>query len=198
MRARILHKVIGVLLLLPLVGWAVTGFVFFLKPGYAGAYEILSPKTYPLDGAASVNPDPRWLEYRHFRTVLGEHLLIRTDKGWLHLNPANGQPRSGPTPTEVELLLKDAFTANPVRYGEISDISGHTAKTNTGVEIAVDWNKMSLQQRGRDTDRIDLLYRVHYLQWTGVKSVDKALGLIGLTLVMVLSVLGAWLAIRRG
>jgi len=198
MKARTSHKVIGVVLILPFLGWAVTGFIFFLKPGYAGAYEILKPRTYPLTGAASIIPQSEWLEYRYFKTVLGDHLIARTEKGWLHLNPANGQPRSGPTRGEIELLLKDAFTANPLRYGEISDISGQTARTSTGVEVTLDWNTLSLQQRGSDTDRIDLLYRVHYLQWTGVKGIDKALGLIGLTLVMVLTGLGAWLAIRRG
>ncbi len=198
MRARTSHKVIGVVLILPFLGWAVTGFIFFLKPGYAGAYEILKARTYPLSGAAAISPQADWLEYRYFRTVLGDHLIARTGKGWLHLNPVNGQPRSGPTRVEIELLLKDAFTANPLRYGEISDISGLTARTSTGVEVTIDWNTLSLQQRGRDTDRIDLLYRVHYLQWTGVKGLDKVLGLIGLTLVMVLTGLGSWLAIRRG
>jgi hypothetical protein len=57
------------------LGWAGTGCVFFLKPGYADAYEFLSPKTYPLEEAASITPDPSWLEYRCFRTILGEHLI---------------------------------------------------------------------------------------------------------------------------
>ena len=198
MKARTLHRCVGVVLLLPFLGWAVTGFIFFLKPGYAGAYEILTPKTYPLTGAASISPQSDWLEYRYFRTILGDHLIARTDKGWMNLNLTDMQPRSGPTQSEIEILLKDAFTANPQRYGNISSISGLTAKTNTGVEVTVDWNKLSLQQRGKDTKRIDLLYKIHYLQWTGIKSVDKVLGLVGLTLVIVLTLLGAWLAIRRG
>jgi len=197
MKARTVHRFIGLILLLPFLAWAATGFVFFLKPGYAGAYEILTPRTYPLDKAASITPDPDWLEYRYFRTVLGEHLIVRTEKGWLQLNPIDKQPKSPPTRTDIELLLKDAFTANPVRYGDISDISGTTARTSTGVEVTVDWNTVKLQQRGRDTDRIDLLYNIHYLQWTGVKTVDRALGFVGLTLVIVLTILGAWLAIRR-
>lgn len=167
MRARTSHKVIGVILILPFLGWAVTGFIFFLKPGYTSAYEALKPRTYPLTGAASINPQAEWLEYRYFRTVLGDHLIARTDKGWLHLNPANGQTRSEPTRAEIELLLKDAFTANPSRYGEISDISGQTARTSTGVVVTIDWNTLSLQQRGRDTDRIDLLYRVHICNGPG-------------------------------
>src|SRR5215831_9344599 len=198
MRARTLHRIIGVILLLPFLGWAATGFVFFLKPGYAGAYEILTPKTYPLTGAASISPDSDWLEYRYFRTVMGEHLIARTEKGWAQLDPRDKQPKPAPTRAEIELLLKDAFTANPSRYGEISDISGYTARTSTGVEVTLDWNRLALQQRGRDTDRIDLLYRIHYLQWTGIKTLDRALGLSGLTLVIVLTGLGAWLAIRRG
>jgi len=106
--------------------------------------------------------------------------------------------RSEPTQSEIEMLLKDAFTANAQRYGDISSISGHTATTSTGVEINLDWDRLSFQQRGKDTDLIDQLYKIHYLQWTGIKSVDKALGLLGLTLVLVLTGLGAWLAIRRG
>lgn len=198
MTVRTLHRFIGVILLLPFFAWAVTGFIFFLKPGYAGAYEVLRPKTYPLDQAVSVSPKSDWLEYRYFKTILGDHLLARTGKGWQHLNPTNYEPRAAPAQREIELLLKDAFTANPMRYGDISSVSDNTVKTNTGVEVTIDWANLSLNQRGKDTDRIDLLYKVHYLQWTGVKSLDKLLGLLGLTLVMVLSVLGAWLAFRRG
>jgi hypothetical protein len=55
---------------------------------------------------------------------------------------------------------------------------------------------MSLQQRGKDTDRIDLLYKIHYLQWTGVKSVDRVVGFVGLMFVLTLTTLGAWLAFK--
>jgi hypothetical protein len=113
------------------------------------------------------------------------------------LNPADLQPRSGPTQSDIEILLKDAFTANSQRYGNISGISDRTARTNTGVEVTVDWDRLSLQQKGTDTELIDRLYKIHYLQWTGIKNVDKALGLMGLTLVIALTGLGAWLAIGR-
>jgi hypothetical protein len=94
-------------------------------------------------------------------------------------------------------LLEDAFTINPARYGNITGVNDNTVKTSTGVEVTLDWNRMTLQQKGKDTDRIDLLYRIHYLQWTGVKSVDRVVGLIGITLVLTLTSLGAWLAFRR-
>jgi hypothetical protein len=76
-------------------------------------------------------------------------------------------------------------------------VSSGTIRTDTGVEVTLDWNRLSLQQHGADTDRIDRLYKIHYLQWTGQKSVDKILGLAGLTLLVVLSILGAQLAFRR-
>jgi hypothetical protein len=31
-------------------------------------------------------------------------------------------------------------------------------------QVTFDWEGMSLRQPGRDTDRIDFLYRIHYLQ----------------------------------
>jgi hypothetical protein len=61
----------------------------------------------------------------------------------------------------------------------------------------LDWKRLSLQQHGRDTDRIDRLYKIHYLQWTGEKTVDRILGLAGLVLLLVLTGLGARLAFRR-
>ena len=197
MKARALHRVIGIILLLPFFGWALTGLVFSIKPGYEGAYEVLSPKTYPLDGAVTVNPEPSWLEFRYLRTALGDHLLVRAEKGWSHLNPADMRPRAKPTEDEIRTLLQDAFAVNFRRYGSISKVSGGTVSTDTGVEVTLDWDRLSLQQRGRDTDRIDLLYKVHYLQWTGVTVVDRALGITGLSLVLALTVLGARLAIRR-
>lgn len=196
MRTRRLHRIIGIVLLLPFFGWAITGLVFFIKPGYAGAYEILNPKTYPLDAGISISTEPGWLEFRCFRTVIGNHLIARTDVGWLHLDPKNMQPRDVPTDDEIKLLLTDAFSANPQRYGNISSVSDDSVKTDTGIEITVDWKRLTFQQRGKDTDRIDLLYRIHYLQWTGISSIDKPLGLIGLVLVIALTGLGARLAIK--
>ena len=67
---RRLHRSVGLVLLLPFLGWAITGFVFFVKPGYEGAYETLQPKTYPLDlGTVAVMADPSWLAA--YRRVCG-------------------------------------------------------------------------------------------------------------------------------
>jgi len=197
MNVRRFHKIIGIVLLIPFFAWAITGLVFFVKPGYEGAYEFLRPRTYPLDSTIAITPDTSWLEFRYFRTVLGDHLIARTAEGWLHLDPKSLKPRSAPTVEEVKLLVTDAFSANPRRYGRITGVSGDTITTDAGIEITMDWSSLSLQQRGKDTDRIDLLYKIHYLQWTGVPNIDKVLGFVGIVLVMVLALFGVRLAIKR-
>jgi uncharacterized iron-regulated membrane protein len=198
MRLRKAHRIIGIVLLIPFFAWALTGLVFFIKPGYAGAYEILAPKTYALGDQTPVKANADWQELRCIRTVLGNHLLVRTTAGWTNLDPITLQPRKAPTEDEVRTLLRDAFSSNPQRYGDIVSVNGYTATTNTSVDVTLDWNRMSLQQKGKDTDRIDLLYKIHYLQWTGQKSVDRVVGLIGIALVLILTTLGALLALKRG
>ena len=197
MTTRTLHRVIGIILLIPFVCWALTGLVFFIKPGYAGAYEVLTPKLYPLNNQLHVSEVPNWLEVRYLRTILGDHLLVRTESGWMNLNPNDKRPWRAATEEETRKLVQDAISVNPNRYGHVVLVNGDTVTTDTGVAITIDWNRMSLQQTGKDTKRIDSLYRIHYLQWTGVKSIDRIVGFVGITLVLVLTGLGACLAFRR-
>jgi hypothetical protein len=198
MNTRALHRIVGLVMLLPLTGWAITGAVFFLKPGYQGAYEMLPLKTYPLEPNIAFKTDPSWLEVRLVRTILGEHLLARAPQGWLNLEPRSLKPRPQPSPDEIRTLVSDAFSANPARYGQIAGIEDDKITTDTGVSIEMDWNRLAFSQRGKDTDRIDTLYKIHYLQWTGVKSLDNALGALGVILVLALSGLGARLFFSRG
>ena len=197
MTTRTLHRAIGMVLLLPLIGWAVTGAIFFIKPGYGGAYESLPIKTYRIDGRLAIDARSEWLEVRYLKTILGEHLLVRTAGGWQHLDPRSLAARPAPSEGELRTLLTDAFSANPARYGHITVVDGHTATTDTGVRVTLAWNRLSLSQIGKDTDRIDWLYKVHYLQWTGVEVVDRVLGGVGLVLLLLLSVLGVRLFFRR-
>jgi len=170
--------------------------VFFIKPGYSGAYEMLTVRTYPLTTALNIIAKPDWLEVRCVRTILGDHVLARTRSGWTHLDGSSLEPRQPPTSEQVRELLNDAFTANPQRYGKVARVEGTTAITDTGVTITMDWSRLSLSQKGSDTDRIDALYRIHYLQWTGFRSLDKVLGFTGIVLVMILAALGLRLAFR--
>lgn len=198
MKIRRLHKIIGLTLLLPFAGWILTALVFSIKPGYAAAYEYIQPKTSPLAGKVSIAADSTWLEIKYLRTVLGNHLLVHTSAGWKQLDPVTLRPREKPTKDEIRALLTDAFSANPSRYGEVAIISNDTIMTSTGIQVILDWDGLSLYQRGPDTDRIDMLYKIHYLQWTGVAAIDRILGPLVLTLVLTLCILGIRLATRSG
>ena len=197
MRTRTVHRLIGIILLIPFVGWAITGLVFFIKPGYTEAYELLTPKFYPINKQVLISENPNWLEVRYLRTILGDHLLVRTDSGWMNLNPEDKRPRPAATDDETRRLVQDAFSMNPKRYGQIVSVNGNSVTTDTGVVVTIDWDRMSLQQTGKDTKWIDSLYRIHYLQWTGVRSIDRVVGVTGIALVLLLTGLGASLAFRR-
>jgi hypothetical protein len=196
MTVRRLHRLAGIVMLAPFVGWAVTGAIFFIKPGYGGAYELLAIKTYPLEAAVTLPSNPAWLEARYLKTVLGEHLLVRTASGWKHLDPRTLQDKPAPDEPALRTLVADAFTANPARYGRIARVDGTTVTTDTGVRVTVSWPRLALSQRGQDTDRIDRLYKIHYLQWTGIPAVDNVLGAVGLVLILTLSGLGVWLLFK--
>jgi hypothetical protein len=191
------HRLLGIVMLLPFVGWAVTGAIFFIKPGYGDAYDVPAIKTYPLESGTRPDIRPGWLEVRWLRTVLGEHCLVRTSDGWKQIDPRSFEDRAAAPEPDLRRLLDDAFSANRARYGQVARLDGPVATTDTGVRVTLNWNRLTLSQRGPDTDRIDRLYKIHYLQWTGIAALDKLLGGTGLTLVVALSVLGVRLFVRR-
>jgi hypothetical protein len=164
--------------------------VFLVKPGYAGAYAALEVRALPFGGVPAVAIDPSWTEARLVRTVLGEHLLVRTADGRAHLDPRTGAARAEPSDEMRRTLVDDAIAGDPVRYGRIVRVDGGVVVTDTGVRIELDWTTLRLSQRGRDTDWIDALYRVHYLQWTGVTAADRVLGVAGPVLLVLLAILG--------
>jgi uncharacterized iron-regulated membrane protein len=195
--ARAAHRVIGLVMLLPFIGWAITGAIFFLKPGYGSAYDPLVVKTYPLTTQIAIDADPAWLEVRYLRTVLGDHLLVRTAPGWRQLDLDTRQVRPAPSAEALRTLLNDAFTVSPQRYGHVTSVDATSFATDTGVRGTINWNRLALTQHGPDTDRIDWMYRIHYLQWTGDAAIDKVLGAAGLACIVILSVLGTRLFVAR-
>jgi len=125
-----------------------------------------------------------WEQVRLFRSVLGRHLIVRENGQWRHLNADTLEPLPYPDQAALTRLLQDAFTMNPQRYGRVTAIDGATAVTDTGVEIAIDWDTLSFDQEGRDSRAIAKVYDIHYLEWTGYYYVDKVLGLSGLFLLI--------------
>ena len=180
-----------------MLGWTITGIIFFIKPGYQGAYEQLSVKTYPLSDSIVVRPNNEWQEIKLVTSILGDHLLVKSNNKTEHLDPNSLLLKPTPSEAEFKALLLDAFTGNSERYGDVIKLDGLSAQTNTGVEIKLDWNNLRLSQKGQDTQLINLLYKVHYLQWTSHKGVDQVLGVLGLILLILLTILGVRLYLKK-
>ena len=177
----------GIVLLLPLLGWAITGVFFFIKPGYDEAYAALTVFAYPLQ-VTPIEPESDWLETRQVTSILGTHVLARKANGWHHIQPDIDTAAAG-------RLFEDAITQNPQRYGSLLDWSLNEATTSTGIALEIDWPNLALSQRGEDTRLIESLYRIHYLQWTGQPMLDRVFAIVGLMLLSLLTLLGLRLAL---
>ncbi len=177
--------------------WAFTGLVFFIKPGYQAAFSYLTVKTYPISNAVQLTPQPEWQEIKLLQTVLGPHLMVKQSDRWQQLNLTDFTVRPQPSADDLLRLIKDAMSVDSKRYGEQLLKTEQGFVTDTGVQIQLDWASLSLSQQGKDTELINNLYKAHYLQWTGQKTLDQVLGVIGLVLLMLTTVVGVWLLIRR-
>ena len=191
------HRILGIILLLPLLGWALTGLVFFIKPGYSDAYQPLVIKTYPIDTSWTIDTAQQWQDLRLVKTILGTHLLVTTDDNTKHLNPYTLQVKTLPSSDQLTLLIEDAIAVNQDRYGSVTAVKDSVATTDTAVTITLDWKTLKLTQRGQDTELIDLIYKIHYLQWTPYAAINQVLGFAGLFLLMALTVLGAMLVVKK-
>jgi len=184
-------------MLLPFIAWAITGVFFFIKPGYSEAYQSIHIKTYPSVSSLILPSDNTWTEVKSFRTVLGRHLLVKSEDAWTQVSLETFEPIKPPTKHDIKLLIEDAIQNDPTRYGKVHSIDGLLITTSTNIAINLNWHHMSLIQKGADTDFINTMYKVHYLQWSGVAAVDKILGIIGLVLVVILGLLGLKLSFKR-
>lgn len=194
---RRIHRILGWCLILPFFVWALTGLVFFIKPGYQAAFSYLVVKTYPINTAIQLKPQPEWQEIKLLQTVLGTHLMVKQAGSWQQLSPKDFTVRPQPSADDLQLLVKDAIRVDPKRYGEQLLKTEQGFVTDTGVQIQLDWASLSLSQQGKDTELINNLYKAHYLQWTGQKTLDQVLGVLGLILLMLTTVVGVRLLIRR-
>ena len=193
---RRLHKLLGILMLAPLLLWALTGAVFLFKPGYSSAYEQLSPKLYPIEDAFQFTGADNWSEITLKRTVLGYHLLVLEESQWKHLDPVTLKAKQRPTPEDIRLLVTDALGELSARYGNVSRVEGTTVFTDSDVVVTLDWDTLSLHQEGPDTYLINSLYKIHYLQWFNSPTLNQVLGVLGLLSLVVLSLVGTLLLVR--
>lgn len=196
MNNRRLHRLLGITMLLPFIAWALTAIFFLVRPGYTEAYAQLNLASASLPSSLQIDVDPQWQELRYASSPLGEHLLVRTNAGWQHLDGRTGDPFPPPDANGMQSLLEAATAANIPRFGEIASIDGLSARTTTGVEITVFWDTLSASQSGRDTRLINKIYDIHYLRWTGHAGIDQVVGVTGLVLLLLLTWTGATLVIR--
>ena len=190
MKSKRIHRIIGLLLILPVIGWTFTGMMFFIKPGYEAAYDQLVVKTYPLEKSFVIPKSKKWTEARLLKTILGYHLLVKTDNGFQHLDPVSFQLKEIPVDLELTSLFNDSFSNKPDRYGHVISSDNYKVITSKGIEVSLNWERLTFRQEGEDTKLINTLYKIHYLQWTPYKGINQYMGIIGLTLLMILTVFG--------
>lgn len=190
MTSRNIHKYLGLILLLPFIGWIVTGVVFLFKPGYADAYGKLTVKTYPIESAIQVPGLSGFEEIRFLKTVLGTHLLVRVGNDWKHRSIEGFNVIEEPGREALVSLVNDAIAVNPDRYGVVVNVDGDTFYTSTDVAVTLDWNTLSLRQIGPDTRLIKTLYRIHYLEWFENPLANRLLGIGGLLALLILLIYG--------
>jgi hypothetical protein len=185
-----IHRIIGLLLILPVIAWTFTGIIFFIKPGYQAAYDQLAVNTYPLEKSFVIQESKDWTEVRLLKTILGYHLLVKTDNGFQHLDPISFQVKEIPIGLELTSLFNDAFSNKSERYGHVISTDNFKVTTSKGIEVSLNWQRLTFRQEGKDTKLINILYKIHYLQWTPYKEINQYMGIIGLLLLMTLTIFG--------
>ena len=167
-----------------------------MRPAYEQAYSVLSPKTYSAD-EINISAEPQWQEMRLLKTILGQHLLVKQEDRWQQLDPDSLEVRAAPTEADLANFVEDAISQDTLRYGELLPGESYPFHTSTGVTITVNWDSLSLSQQGADTRWIDRIYSIHYLQWTGIALVDTVLGVAGLFLLLLMTITGSMMLLRR-
>ena len=217
-RMRRVHRIAGVALAVPFLVWTASGLLFLVKPGWSGAYEMLDAfRDAPVD-ASAVLPVRAVV-----RGVAAPERLLRADLGATALGPiyriraraedgssidALVDAHSGAvlSPLAMEDAKRIAIDAasrarHPERYGAVasSEEDGGSARFRFGggAVVTVGRDDLSVRQTGRDTGRIDALYRAHYLQWTGIPAVDRTFAVIAIGATWLLTAVGLRLFFRR-
>lgn len=209
---RRLHRLLGLFLVLPLLAWTGTGLLFFVKPGWAAAYEtlrafdaealnpgeLLSPAELPIAAGEATAWELR-------STALGPLYLVSRTSGRepLLVHARTGAILSPLDRAAVEEIAQHASARSsaPSRYGDIEEVvvgeRVGTVRFAGGARVRVDRYDLGLSQSGRDTVWIDRLYDVHYLRWTGVEVLDRILSPIAILGVWLLAFTGLRMLFRR-
>ena len=196
-----IHAYLGLVLVLPLFVWAVTGLVFLIKPGYDNAFETLSIAKSSYVNPIQLRPHAHWQKLSFVQSNLGAHLLVTTSQGQnLHLHPSTLLPFPLPNEHQLSQLYTAATQHNRSRYGEFKSFETNETQiqilTTTGIELLLDWSTLRLTQRGKDTQLIDRLYRMHYLQWSPNIKMNMAIAFLAIVGLLIMCFVGLRLLIR--
>ncbi len=206
------HRYLAILLAVLLVVWSVTGLLFHLKPGWDRAYDMLSAerrgRALPLAtlspaSAIQATAGAAIDKLELIDTAIGPVYRARAAAG-SELFDARTGARISPLTEEAALsLATDALSRSPVRdaYGSLGAraITERSIRIqlSEGPVIEVGRTDARISQHGPDTARIDWLYRIHYLQWTGNATFDRAFAVFGLLLIWAVMIPGLVLFFRR-
>jgi hypothetical protein len=204
------HRWLAIVLAALLVIWSLTGLLFHLKPGWGRAYDMLSVERHDrplaletLQPPASIHTQggEPILELELFDSALGPLYRVRTATGSALFDAKTGTQRVL-LQEDAVLLAKDAISRSDERgaYGEpVEEITTNESirlVMSGGPVVLVGRNDARISQRGSDTDRIDWLYRMHYLQFTGNHTIDRLLAIVGLLLIWAVMIPGIVLFVR--
>jgi hypothetical protein len=195
---------------LPFALWATTGLLFHLKPGWDRAYERLSIESQEptLDAAVLIdvmsilgNGAPA-TRVELFGSVLGPLYRISRAGGTSLVDGQNGSLISPLSRAEGLRLVDNAVARSPHRdaYGERIAVKFESKQLRVrfkgGRTVSLNRNSGELAQKGSDTDVIDWLYRIHYMQWTGQVWADRILSTTSIVGVWLVTMLGVVLLAR--
>jgi hypothetical protein len=201
------HRWLAIVLVSLLVVWSVTGLLFHIKPGWDRAYDQLSVerreslRIAELTGLQSLGGESI-SRVELFDTAIGPLYRVRTATGTQLFDAKTGRLRVL-TAEEARVLALDAVSRSSHRdaYGAVTDVSVAVTTARVtfagGPVVELGLHDARASQRGADTDRIDWLYRIHYLQFTGNRSVDRVLAVAGLALIWAVMIPGLVLFVRR-
>ncbi len=219
------HRLLGLVLALPLAVWMTTGTLFHFKHRYGEAYEALkvpAPASVSWAGARLAPADlvARGLVGPEAPLALAVHPSGRP----VYLGVLGGEARAvdardGALVAPADAALARAWalaavgaSAHAARYGapegppeeatHLSSLLGLEApafrfRFSGGKSVTVNRLTGELAQTGDLNDFIDFTYRLHYLQWTPWRPVNLALLALAIPLVLGLAVTGLRLAFGR-
>lgn len=200
---RTFHRWLAIVLVIPLVVWSITGLLFHLKPGWSRAYDLLLAERPAMVHLDRLVLPAGTTHVEAFATAIGPLARVTTDRGDELYDLDSGTRRSPLAIDAAKALAVDAIHRSKYAssYGELGTVTSTdasvTIQTTGGPVISVGRNDARISQRGPDTERIDWLYRIHYLQWTGLGVLDKVLAVVGLGLIWLVMIPGIVLFVRR-